>query len=379
MIPILKNRLVVSVILTIIFVFLLIVNILPIFLNDIATSLLHQQIQAVFGDKLTIGKVTVSLWRGAEIGINQIHLTQPPGYGNGDLLLANEVTVRFELLPLLRHQLIIRGITIYDPEMNIIQLADGRMNTDYYLNLLNNASDPKQPTQNLLLNRFEIKNANLVLNSKALSRVQPTLELYNCNFLLHHLILPNPSLSPADFRFTGLIKSSHPAKVDLKGQGVFLPNDISFTAHSRVSEFPLPEFSYLYQSPDFNILSGTAWVTSTINCKHNYFYSQNHADVQNLRISGQKGHLGGQLLFGLPANLFLKIIQDKHGLLQLDFVVEGPLSNIQAHTGTLVSSAISNAVRSKFGGIKSLGSTATTGIKTLGNKTKNAFKKLFGK
>ncbi len=77
-------------------------TILPFFINPIAETLVKGQIRELFGDKLKIGSVHVSLWTGATVTIRQIQLAQPPGYRQGDLIKADAINIRVALRPLLK-------------------------------------------------------------------------------------------------------------------------------------------------------------------------------------------------------------------------------------------------------------------------------------
>ncbi|HBE79096.1 MAG TPA: hypothetical protein DDW65_15180, partial [Firmicutes bacterium] len=203
-----KKHLGLKILLSIIILILVIAAILPVFINPIADALVKQQVAAIFGHKLKIGSVSVSFLTGAVVKINQIELAQAPGYGKGNMLLADDIKVRVALSPLFKKQLVIQDITIVRPQIKIIQYRNGNMNLDYYLDLFSGNSSKASNGSDFIvkLNRFNLRDGKISFSSYTISRDhQPTLVLTKTNLSLKQLIIPNPDKLATRFYFSALL------------------------------------------------------------------------------------------------------------------------------------------------------------------------------
>ena len=191
------------------------------------------QVEPFFGDRLKIGTVAVSFWRGALI-VKDVDLAQPPGFGQGSLLRARTIRVRVALRPLLRKEILVYSIKVLNPEMNLVQSRDGRMNTTYYFNELTKVrtagTNPKPFSFHL--NRFIISNGQFSLSNLKICNQQPCFRLKDCQLEAKNISAPNTKQSVSPFHFRGLIASAHPAKLIVDGHGTFGAKSLSFEAKS---------------------------------------------------------------------------------------------------------------------------------------------------
>ena len=82
-------------------------------------------------------------------------------------------------------------------------------------------------------------------------------------------------------------------------------------------------------------------------------------------VSKEGGFLGKTVL-GLPANAFIKVLQDEKGYLNFDFKVTGNLNNLKVNAKEAIGKAIAKSIKDKIGGrIIELGTTA---VKEMGGK-----------
>jgi hypothetical protein len=374
-----KKHLGLKILLSIIILILVIAAILPVFINPIADALVKQQVAAIFGHKLKIGSVSVSFLTGAVVKINQIELAQAPGYGKGNMLLADDIKVRVALSPLFKKQLVIQDITIVRPQIKIIQYRNGNMNLDYYLDLFSGNSSKASNGSDFIvkLNRFNLRDGKISFSSYTISRDhQPTLVLTKTNLSLKQLIIPNPDKLATRFYFSALLGTNRPAQITANGTGILGETTISFTAKSKISNLTLADYAYLVPNASVTVKSGRAWVSSDVKCHNNYLNSYHHVDIRDLKLTPKKGHAFGGTLLGAPANLLLKGIEDGKGMLNFDFTLSGRLDDLKANVKFKVIDAVTRSLRDKLG-LNKISHAAATGVKKVGSKVVNAFKGIF--
>lgn len=350
------------------------------YLNPLAKSLFLQQTEPIFGDNLQIGSVNLSLWHGALV-VKNLTLRQPTGFGDGYLIKTNSVRVRIALRPLLKKQLTIYGITMIKPEIHFIQKRNGHTNTEYYLNQMQETAQTSTHSEpfSIELKKILISKGQLRVESYRISEQQPSLLLTDLKLILKNFKLPNIDREKSSFAITGTISSQNPAKFKTQGHGVFLNGLLDFTADTTVNNITLTDFKHLYPPSTLTVKSGTAWVTADTRCKRNYIISNQHVEVKKLKITSSNKSLLKNTFIGIPANLFAKILEDKNNMLNFDFQIKGPVSELKVNIKEAINHSIAQSLKNK---IKPAGSTdkkVLKNIKKSGSKVKNSLKKLFKK
>ena len=348
-----------KILLTVIVVVVICLTGLQIGISPLAKKIVSQKVSPLFGDKLKIGSIGISIFRGSLI-IKDIKLLQPPGFSKENFLEAKAIRVRIALLPLLKKQLVVHGITILKPTINLVQLKNGKINSTYFLSKIkksspksNKSPSQKSPSQkssfNLHLNRLTIRKGKAAFYSYKMSSQQPTFLLANLNLCLKNVNIPNEKNISSPFSLKGIIASPHPATVESKGKGIFLGGPISFQAKTRIKKITINDFNYLYPKSPMVIKKGNAFVNSDAKCKNNYLNSQQHVEIKKLKITSKKGGLLGETVLGLPADAFIKVLQDEKGYLTFDFEVTGNLNNLKVNAKEAIGKAIAKSIKDKIG------------------------------
>ena len=344
---------------------------LQIGISPLAKKIVSQKVSPLFGDKLKIGSIGISIFRGS-IVIKDIKLLQPPGFSEENFLEAKAIRLRIALLPLLKKQLVVYGITILKPTINLVQLKNGKTNTTYFLAKIkksspkSNKSTSQKSSFSLHLNRLALRKGKVAFYSYGMSSQQPTFLLANLNLSLKDVNIPNEKNISSPFSLKGIIASPHPATIESKGKGIFLGGPISFQAKTRIKKITIGDFDYLYPKSPVIVKEGNVSVNSDAKCKNNYLDSQQHVEIKKLKIASKKGGLLGKTVLGLPANTFVKVLQDEKGYLNFDFKVTGNLNNLKVNAKEAIGKAIAKSIKDKIGGrIIELGTTA---VKEMGGK-----------
>ncbi len=396
-----KRKTGLKIFLTVIAVILICLIGLQIGISPLAKKIVSQKVSPLFGDKLKIGSIGISIFHGSLI-IKDIKLLQPPGFSKENFLETKAIRVRIALLPLLKKQLVIYGITILQPTVNLVQLKNGKINTTYFLSKIKKSS-PKsnkstsksisqKPSFNLHLNRLVIRKGKVAFYSYRMSSRQPTFLLTNLNLSLKDVNIPNEKNIPSPFSLNGIIASPHPATIESKGKGIFLGEAISFQAKTRIKKIAINDFNYLCPKSAMVVKEGNAFVNSDAKCKNNYLNSEQHVEIKKLKIASKKGGLFGKTVLGLPADAFVKILQDEKGCLNFDFEVTGNLDNLKVNAKVAIGKAIAKSINDKIGARiievgKRLGTTAVKEIKgkiketgeEITTKTEESIKEIFDK
>ena len=182
-----KGNRALKILLTVIAVILICLIGLQIGISPLVKKIVSQKVSPLFGDKLKIGSIGISIFRGSLI-IKDIKLLQPPGFSKENFLEAKAIRVRIALLPLLKKQLVVHGITILRPTVNLVQLKNGKINSTYFLSKIkksspkSNKSTSQKPSFDLHLNRLALRKGKVAFYSYRMSSQQPSVLLANLNF-----------------------------------------------------------------------------------------------------------------------------------------------------------------------------------------------------
>jgi|GEM_PF-1158033 len=113
----------------IIIVLIVLVVIIRLVLPMVAVKIANRQLPGILNTEASIGSVSLGLLRGY-VSIRDIRIAQPEGFGEGNLLLAPEVSVKVDLYSLLSPPMTVEEVALTDWEVNIVKNAEGVMNID---------------------------------------------------------------------------------------------------------------------------------------------------------------------------------------------------------------------------------------------------------
>jgi hypothetical protein len=89
---------------------------------------LLQQARAALGRDVTAGRISVRLWGGIGIRVDDVLVQDDPRFGTADFARAASVIVRARLLPLLRGRLEVSRIDLMQPQIQLIRDSAGEWN-----------------------------------------------------------------------------------------------------------------------------------------------------------------------------------------------------------------------------------------------------------
>lgn len=102
----------------------------PYFLNvDRYRDTLANTLATQTGRKVTLGPIHARLFPGAGVSVSDLHISNPPGFPDGDLVAADEIRVNVALAPLLHRIIHVNSVDLVHPKL--IVLTDSRGKNNY--------------------------------------------------------------------------------------------------------------------------------------------------------------------------------------------------------------------------------------------------------
>ena len=115
----------------------------PYFLNvDRYRDTIADALAKQTGRKVTLGPIHARLFPGAGVTVSDLHIGNPAGFPDGDLLGADEIGVNVALAPLLHGTIHVNSVDIVRPKLTVLTDSSGKNNYTF------TASDPSAPPQN---------------------------------------------------------------------------------------------------------------------------------------------------------------------------------------------------------------------------------------
>jgi hypothetical protein len=113
----------------IIIVLILLAVIIRLVLSLAAVKIANRELPGILNTEASVGSISLGLLRGY-VSIKDLRIGQPEGFGEGNLLLVPELSVKVKLSSLYNPPLIVEEVILTDWEVNIVKNADGLMNID---------------------------------------------------------------------------------------------------------------------------------------------------------------------------------------------------------------------------------------------------------
>ena len=297
---------------------------------------------ALYGKKLAESQIEKNLGMKASIGNISLRLPLALTLRKleiGNLFKAEKISFSPNLLGALAGKVVLDGLSIIDPVVNIEQLPDGKLSFTL----------PKQQGKapEVYLTGFRVVNGQVNFTDKKISQQGFRVTLEGVNVDISKVMFPPTSLN-AKFnigaRITGE-KSKKLGSIAFSGWLDFGPKDMD-------GVLELKDIDVVYFAPyygDFvssrKILTGTLNIVSSLKAKND-----NLVVLTNLRLSGLTFAQEEQLTEGELPKLdltknALDLFTDKQGDLALEFSVNTKLTNPNVTIGELKKAVLSAAAK----------------------------------
>lgn len=210
-----------------------------------------------------------------------------------------------------------------------------------------------------------VTDGELIFRDGRVSRPPIVTSLKDIQLRVEELGLPTEQ-NPLPAKFVTSFKIGDSAKAQLEGKGDFLSPKTSLAAKLTVAGLPLPPYAAYYDHGlPVRILKGYASFSTHASCEQDYFHIPARARVSDLQVELKK-----QKAFGFVADMAIDSLKNRHGQVELDFLIQGPLT----HPQILVLTDFNKAVQAGFSQkMKGVGTTIKEGTKSGFGKVKDFF------
>jgi hypothetical protein len=320
-------------------------------LAPIARKTFEKKVMPLFGDRLTIKDIEVSLFKQTVV-LTNISLRHPPGFGDGVMFSVESLTMQVPFSSLLKQNFIIRNAVIVNPEVTIIQKPDGRINIPVEIMRLSRLKakegEKEIPAVSFFLDSVSIENGLVqIFSPVASNRKGPAFEIEEMNATLRNVTLPNIRKDPSGFDLEGILSSRHPAKIFAHGDVTIGIAPITFTADTSLENIWIEDFSYLMPNSAVSLSSGIVNIESNFTCHGIYLENRNHIKIENLLLKEQGG-LARKLFLGLPASAVVNLLKEENGTITLDFTVSGPFETLRTELKKAIAASLEKSFKQNF-------------------------------
>jgi len=187
-----------KIVLSLVAVVLLLAFAIPYFVNvDRYRDTIADAIAKQTGRKVMLGSIRLHLLPGAALTVDDLHVGNPDGFPQGDLLSADEIRVNVALGPLLSHTVHINSIDLVHPKVSLVTDAAGMNNYTFEPSPSASAETAKAPAQggessSISLDEIESVNltgAEVMVGAVVRGTVLPSADVKGINFTLHKFVL----------------------------------------------------------------------------------------------------------------------------------------------------------------------------------------------
>jgi uncharacterized protein involved in outer membrane biogenesis len=184
-----------KIVLALFVVLLLIALALPYFLNvDRYRGTIADAIATQTGRKVTIGKIRARFLPGIGLTVDGLHIGNPPGFPEGDVLSADEIRVNVALGPLLHRTIHVNSVDLVRPKLSLVTGSNGKDN--YTFTPASSASATTNAGESSSVALDEIENINLtdaevLVGDVVRGAVLASADTKGINISLHNFIV-NP-------------------------------------------------------------------------------------------------------------------------------------------------------------------------------------------
>ena len=384
---------------------LVILAILPFYINPIAQRIVEQNVYPIFENRLKIGSVNISLFRWI-VELKDVELLQPEGFGKGNLLKAASLQSNFEILPFFGNHLPFKNIIIIKPEFTVIMTRDEKINTDYIFSSkadspergdaleatvtssvlpAKESSAPAVPDNSskpftLQINNLVVKDGTFTIYNYKTRSQEPTIALTELHIEIEDVAVPNTKDVKTTFTITASLTSSqHKAPMKCSGEGLLFKKLLTLTAQSKIDNIDLSDYYYFYPETAVKIQDGNAWVTSKISIKDDYLDSTHHVAVKNLELTSRDKTLLGKTFLGLPAAGLMKVLEATNGSIDFDFQLKGNFDKLKFKMRDKIILEITKSLTKKIGSLAGSALSVPEKAKDLGYKAVDELNRLFNK
>jgi uncharacterized protein involved in outer membrane biogenesis len=181
-----------------VFVFLLVLVLgLPYFLNvDRYRDSIASEIGKQTGRHVTLGKIRVTLLPGVGLVVEDLHIGNPPGFPEGDVVSAGAIRVNLAIGPLLQSTIHLNSLELVSPKVMLVTDESGKNNYTF------TSATPAQETptkaanggasSGVSLDRIDsllLTGAEVSLETLVRGKIEPSVDVNGINVIMHNFVI----------------------------------------------------------------------------------------------------------------------------------------------------------------------------------------------
>ena len=165
----------------------LVVLALPYFINvDRYRGTIADAIAKQTGRKVTLGPIRARLFPGAGVTVTQLHIGNPFGFPDGDLVGADEIRVNVSLAPLLHGVIHVNSVDLVRPKLIILTDSSGKNNYTFESSDSAKSADSSSSMSLDQIDSINLTGAEIVVGSVIRGAASPLSDTKGINITLHN-------------------------------------------------------------------------------------------------------------------------------------------------------------------------------------------------
>jgi AsmA protein len=197
------------------FVFLLVLVLaVPYFLNvDRYRDSIANEIEKQTGRHVTLGKIRVTFLPGVGLIVEDLHIGNPPGFPQGDVVSAGAIRVNLAIGPLLHSTIHLNSLELVSPKVTLVTDDRGKNNYTFTSSTPAQETPPKAAnggaSSGVSLDRIDsllLTGAEVSLETIVRGKVEPSVDVKGINVTMHNFVISPMTLRDwqADSKLSGV-------------------------------------------------------------------------------------------------------------------------------------------------------------------------------
>jgi uncharacterized protein involved in outer membrane biogenesis len=181
-----------KVILSLVVVLVLIAAALPYFLNvDRYRDTISEAIGKQTGRKVTLGQLRARIFPGVGLTVGGLHIGNPAGFPEGDVVSADEIDVNVALGPLMNRVVHVNSVNLVHPKVSLLTDAGGKDNYTFTSSAPASAA-PAASSSSVSLDQIDaisLTNAEVLVGTVSRGAIVPSVNTRGINITLHNFAI----------------------------------------------------------------------------------------------------------------------------------------------------------------------------------------------
>jgi AsmA protein len=147
------------------------------------------------GRKVTLGKIQARLFPGVGVTIGGVHVGNPVGFPDGDVVSADEIRVNVALGPLMQRIIHVNSVDLVGPKVSLLTEANGKDNYTFVPATPEHSAPPaaaSSESSSVSLDQVDsinLTNAGVLVGAVSRGAIVPTAEVKGINISLHNFAI----------------------------------------------------------------------------------------------------------------------------------------------------------------------------------------------